>query len=98
MRTPRPPANPVLRFRPAATAPAAADKFVVTAIKAISVFAVVVLPALKPNHPNQRINVPNAASGKLCPGIALGFPSFPNLPILGPQTIAPAKAAQPPTE
>ena len=37
--------------------------------------AVVVLPGLKPNHPNHKMNTPRAASGRLCPGIGSGLPS-----------------------
>ena len=82
----------------AAIEPAAAAKLVLTAIEAVSAFAAVVLPGLNPNQPNHNINVPNAASVKLCPGIALGFPSAVYLPILGPRTTAPAKATHPPIE
>ena len=32
-------------------------------------------PGLKPNHPNQRINAPTAAKGRLCPSIVLMDPS-----------------------
>ena len=69
----------------AETPPAAAAKHVVTKVRDVnSGSAESTEPPLKPNHPNQRINTPAAAKGILCPGIALGFPFFPNLPILAP--------------
>src|SRR5687768_8744395 len=40
-------------------------------------------PALKPNQPNARMNAPSMAIGTLCPGIARGAPSRPNLPTRG---------------
>ena len=52
---------------------------------------------LNPNQQNQRINTPKAPSVKLCPGIALGFPSLSYFPIRGPSILAPTKAATPPT-
>ena len=84
----------------AAKAPAAADRLVVTAMYvklAPSGLISVVLPALKPNQPSQRMNTPKAAIGMLCPGIGIVFP-FRYFPIRGPRTIAPAKAHQPPIE
>ena len=56
-----------------------------------------VLAALKPNHPNNKINVPSIAIGTWCPAMVRGLPSAPNLPIRGPITIAPVSAATPPT-
>ena len=53
-------------------------------------------PGLNPNHPNQRMNAPTEAKGKLCPGIVLEVPSFEYFPILGPKTMAAAKAENPP--
>src|SRR5574344_2839805 len=53
-------------------------------------------PGLKPNHPNQSMNTPNEPRVRLCPGIATDFPDFVYLPILGPNTIAPARARNPP--
>ena len=64
----------------------------------MSVEPAVVEPALKPNHPSQRMKTPSAASGRLWPGMARGVPSAAYLPARGPRTSAPAKAAQPPTE
>src|SRR5690606_36992060 len=55
----------------------------------------VVLPALKPNHPIQRMNTPKVASVMECPRIGGASGSY--LPRRGPSTIAPARAAQPPT-
>ena len=52
---------------------------------------------LKPNQQNQRINTPSAPTVRLCPGIALDFPSLEYLPIRGPRIIAPINAAIPPT-
>ena len=71
---------------------------VVTAIVAIvRSFPESVLPALNPNQPNQSRNTPSAASVMLWPGMATGLPLEVNLPSLGPTTMAPASAAQPPT-
>ena len=53
--------------------------------------------ALKPNQPNSRMNVPSMAIGMWWPGRARGVPSAPNLPMRGPSTLAPARAATPPT-
>src|SRR6056297_290624 len=55
-------------------------------------------PPLKPNHPSHRMNVPSVASARFEPGMGLTLPSLPYLPRRGPRTIAPASAAQPPTE
>ena len=70
----------------AETPPAAAAIHVVTNVKDVnSRSADKTDPPLNPNHPSQRIKTPAAESGKLCPGIALGYPSSPNLPILAPR-------------
>src|SRR5690606_3661908 len=61
----------------AARAPAAAERFVFTAIRPMSTPAPVVLPALKPNQPNQRMNMPIVASTRLWPGIAPAVPARP---------------------
>ena len=53
-------------------------------------------PGLNPNHPNHKINAPTEAKGKLCPGRVLELPSFEYFPILGPKTMAAAKAENPP--
>ena len=55
------------------------------------------LPGLKPYQPNQRMNIPSAASGMLCPGMARAEPSAENLPIREPTMIAPISPAQAPT-
>ncbi len=52
---------------------------------------------LKPNQPKIRMIVPRMAIGRLWPGMATGVPSFLNLPMRGPSTMAPASAAKPPT-
>ena len=82
----------------ARTEPAAAARLVLTKIMAMSLLAAVVEPGLNPNQPSQRINTPRAARGKLWPKIGLILPSLVYLPIRGPRTMAPARAAQPPTE
>ena len=53
-------------------------------------------PGLKANQPNHNIKAPTAAKGKLCPGIAFATPSLLYFHILGPKTIAAAKAEKPP--
>src|SRR6056297_1397060 len=55
-------------------------------------------PPLKPNQPSHRMNVPSVARARLEPGIGLTLPSLPYLPRRGPSTMAPARAAHPPTE
>src|SRR5690606_6413011 len=56
-----------------------------------------VLPPLKPNQPSQRMNTPNAPSGKLWPGIELTiFPLY--LPMRGPSFQAAMKAAVAPVK
>ena len=54
-------------------------------------------PGLKPNHPKANMKQPSKAIGILCPGIVFTLPSLPYLPMRGPMTMAPAKAATPPT-
>src|SRR6056297_513799 len=80
------------------TAPVAAARLMVTKIMAMEVSAVVVEPGLNPNHPSHRINTPRAANGMLWPRIGRIAPFFPYFPSLGPNTMAPASAAHPPTE
>ena len=58
----------------------------------------IVEPGLKPNQPSHRTKSPMTASDMLCPGMARGLPSLPYFPMRGPKIIAPASAAQPPTE
>ena len=82
----------------AAIAPAAAARLVVVAMWAMSATAPMVLPGLKPNQPNQRINTPRVARGMLCPGMTFAVPSPLYLPILGPNITAPVSASQPPVE
>src|SRR5881296_773584 len=53
-------------------------------------------PALKPNHPKARMNVPTSAIGMLCPGIALAVPSALYLPRRGPSSQAVTNAITPP--
>ena len=82
--------------------PAAAAMFVFAKIRPTSVMSPTVPaancePPLKPNQPSHRMNVPSVASARLEPGIGFVLPSL-YLPIRGPSTMAPAKAAQPPTE
>ncbi len=55
-------------------------------------------PPLKPNQPSQRMNMPSVASARFEPGKGLTRPPGPYLPVRAPSTIAPASAAQPPTE
>src|SRR5690606_32997250 len=54
-------------------------------------------PPLKPNQPNHNRNTPITASGTEELAKVLGEP-LSYLPRRGPNTIAPANAAQPPTE
>src|SRR4051794_20294169 len=53
-------------------------------------------PALKPNQPNARMNVPIATIERLWPGITLGLPFLSNLPMRGPSCHAPTSAITPP--
>ena len=82
----------------AAVAPKAAARavFRATTAKRTSVTAKVEA-ALKPNQPNSRMNVPSMAIGMWWPGIGLAEPSLLNFPMRGPSTMAPARAAMPPT-
>ena len=41
-------------------------------------------PALKPNHPNAKMNVPSTIIGTLCAGMARDLPPAENLPMRGP--------------
>ena len=60
----------------AANAPVAEASIVFTAMTPIRKSPPArVEPALKPNQPKARINVPITAMGILCPGIGLGLPS-----------------------
>src|SRR6056300_203302 len=89
--------------RRVASAPPAAAAFVFDKMREISATSPTdpmanCEPPLNPNQPIHRINVPNVASVRLEPGIGITRPSFEYLPMRGPRMIAPAKAAQPPTE
>src|ERR671912_2505571 len=53
--------------------------------------------ALKPNQPNSRMKQPSMAIGTWWPGMVLADPSELYLPMRGPRTMAPARAAAPPT-
>ena len=78
-----------------AAAPAMA---VFSAIRAIaSASAAMVLPALNPNHPSQRMKAPSVAAVMLCAGTGTASPLGRYLPSRGPSTITPLNAAQPPT-
>ena len=80
--------------------PAAAARFVVTAMWAIRPGSEVpiVLPGLKPNHPSQRMKPPSVTSGMLWPGMGVILPAASYFPMRGPRTMMPASPAQPPTE
>ena len=70
---------------------------VFTATMAMRVFEPAsVEPALKPNQPKARMNVPSNASGMLWPGIGCALPNLSNLPTRAPSICAPTKAAAPP--
>src|SRR5690554_4445353 len=84
----------------AVTVPAAADRFVVTKIDATAEMfskplAASCEPGLKPNHPNHRINTPNAPIVKLWPGIAFRLPLY--FPRRGPIMAVPTKPNHAPT-
>ena len=83
------------------TVATAAARFVVTKIlPALTIASPSILTVeapLNPNQQNQRINTPSAPMVRLCPGIALDLPSLEYLPIRGPRTMAPIRAATPPT-
>ena len=82
----------------AATAPNAAAIAVLVATTANwTSVAAKVEAALKPNQPNSRMKQPSMAIGMWWPGSVLAEPSLLNLPMRGPSTIAPARAATPPT-
>ena len=53
-------------------------------------------PGLNPNQPTKRMKQPMMAKGIEWPGIALGLPSGPYLPMRGPMIAAPTNAATPP--
>src|SRR5690606_18426440 len=55
-------------------------------------------PPLKPNQPSHRMKVPSVASGRDEQSMGLTWPPGPNLPVRAPSRMAPASAAQPPTE
>ena len=69
---------------------------VVAKICAILVTSAAAAP-LNPYHPNHKMKHPRAPIVILCPGIAFGLPSLPNLPIRGPRKAAPMIAVTPPT-
>lgn len=54
-------------------------------------------PPLNPNQPSHKINTPAVAVGRLCPGIALGFPFSSNFPRRAPRSEIATSAAHPPT-
>jgi hypothetical protein len=54
------------------------------------------LPALKPNQPNARMNVPSCTIGMWWARIGLTVPSGPYLPIRGPIRYAVISASAPP--
>ena len=53
-------------------------------------------PALKPNQPNARMNVPVMTCGMLCGGMGFTRPSAPYLPMRGPRIFASVNAITPP--
>ena len=68
-----------------------------TTLKRTSV-AARVEPALKPNQPNARINVPKIPSGKLWAVKLRTVPSRPYFPMRGPSTKTPINAITPPVK
>src|SRR3990172_13005342 len=83
----------------AAIAAVAAAVLVATAIRPIApASAAIVLPGLKPNQPNHSTKTPSVANAMLWPGSGSTLPSLLYLPMRGPSAMAPANAAQPPTE
>ena len=54
-------------------------------------------PALKPNQPMSRMNMPRPRMYMLWPGIGRGLPSEPYLPLRAPSTSRPASAPVAPT-
>src|SRR4051812_30694884 len=80
-----------------ASAPAAEDRSVLTAIRAtFGSAAERTLPLLKPNQPKAIRSVPSMYIGTLCAGSGLGRPSARNLPSRGPSAQAPTSAVTPP--
>ena len=78
----------------APSTPAAAARFVVTAMSAKRApTAPSVEPGLKPNQPNHRISTPRIASGMEWPGIGWALPFASNLPMRAPSRSVPASAA-----
>ena len=79
--------------------PLAADNIVLMAIGARDALeASYVLPALKANQPNHKINAPDEANGILLGANTFVLPSELNLPFLDPSRFAIAKATNPPSE
>ena len=71
---------------------------VFSAIRAMaSGSAAMVLPALKPNHPSHRMNVPSVTAVMLWAGTGRASPLGKYLPRRGPSRITPLNAAHPPT-
>ena len=79
---------------------AAAAVLVVTAMCAIALPSptAIVEPGLNPNQPNHSTSAPSVTVDMLCPKIGFAEPSLRYLSMRGPNTSAPAKPAQPPTE
>ena len=87
----------------AATAPADAARFVFTSTLLMATASATPArascdPPLKPSHPNHRMRTPKVTNGTFEGGVGLMLPSGRNLPTLGPATMMPAIAAQPPVE
>ena len=80
----------------AAVPPAVAAKAVSTAMTGTAMSACSCEPGLKPNQPMNSRSTPAMARGMLWPGRARGLPSSVYLPMRGPSTMAPARAANPP--
>ena len=81
----------------AASAPVAEASIVLTATMLIRKSPPArVEPALKPNHPKARMNVPRTAIGMLWPGMALEEPSLLYLPMRGPSILAATIEITPP--
>src|SRR6056300_529324 len=74
-------------------------KIVATEVMSSNVPAANCEPPLNPNQPIQSINTPSVAKGTddaANGSKGLTSPFAPNLPVLGPRTMTPAKAAAPP--